>query len=50
MWHEPPRGGSQGVAELRNHYGTGHGKAAGTKGLQPRHAKLAVGGATDHPQ
>lgn len=37
---------TQGVAELRNHYGTGHGKAAGTKGLQPRHAKLAVGAAS----
>lgn len=36
---------TQGVAELRNHYGTGHGKAAGAKGLQPRHAKLAVGAA-----
>ena len=29
---------SQGVAKLRNHYGTGHGMAAGAKGLQPRHA------------
>ena len=37
---------TQGVAELRNHYGTGHGKAAGSKGLQPRHAKLAVGAAS----
>lgn len=37
---------TQGVAELRNHYGTGHGKAAGAKGLQPRHAKLAVGAAS----
>jgi len=36
---------AQGVAELRNLYGTGHGKAAGTKGLSPRHAKLAVGAA-----
>jgi AbiJ N-terminal domain 3/Abortive infection C-terminus len=36
---------TQGVAELRNHYGTGHGKAAGAKGLQPRHAKLAAGAA-----
>jgi len=34
------------VAELRNAYGTGHGKPAGTKGLQSRHAKLAVGAAT----
>lgn len=37
---------TQGVAELRNHYGTGHGKAGGTKGLQARHAKLAVGAAS----
>ena len=37
---------TQGVAELRNHYGTGHGKAAGAKGLQSRHAKLAVGAAS----
>lgn len=37
---------TQGVAELRNHYGTGHGKAAGSKGLQPRHAKLAAGAAS----
>lgn len=37
---------TQGVAELRNHYGTGHGKAAGAKGLQARHAKLAVGAAS----
>lgn len=36
---------TQGVAELRNHYGTGHGKTAGSKGLGPRHAKLAVGAA-----
>jgi hypothetical protein len=37
---------TQGVAELRNHYGTGHGKPAGAKGLQLRHAKLAVGAAS----
>jgi hypothetical protein len=37
---------SQGIAELRNHYGTGHGKAAGAKGLGTRHAKLAVGAAS----
>ena len=36
---------TQGIAELRNQYGTGHGKAAGSKGLGPRHAKLAVGAA-----
>jgi hypothetical protein len=32
-----------GLAELRNLYGTGHGKHGQTKGLSPRHAKLAVG-------
>src|SRR5712692_9311683 len=37
---------TQGVAELRNHYGTGHGKQANTKGLSSRHAKLAVGAAS----
>jgi hypothetical protein len=37
---------TQGVAELRNYYGTGHGKAAGAKGLSSRHAKLAVGAAS----
>jgi hypothetical protein len=37
---------AQGLAELRGLYGTGHGKAAGTGGLQPRHARLAVGAAT----
>ena len=31
--------------ELRNLYGTGHGKPATTSGLSPRHAKLAVGSA-----
>jgi hypothetical protein len=31
---------------MRNHYGTGHGKHAGTKGLQARHARLAVGAAS----
>jgi hypothetical protein len=39
---------TQGVAELRNHYGTGHGRAARSKGLSPRHAKLAVGAASTH--
>ncbi len=34
-----------GVAELRNLYGTGHGKVAGAQGLDSRHAKLAVGAA-----
>jgi hypothetical protein len=37
---------TQGVAELRNHYGTGHGRLGTNKGLQPRHAKLAVGAAS----
>ncbi len=37
---------TQGIAELRNHYGTGHGKAAGAKSLGSRHAKLAVGAAS----
>jgi hypothetical protein len=33
------------LAELRNLYGTGHGKSPNTKGLQPRHARLAAGAA-----
>ena len=37
---------TQGLAELRNPYGTGHGKSAGSKGLTARHAKLAAGAAT----
>ena len=37
---------TQGIAELRNRYGTGHGKNARSKGLGPRHAKLAVGSAS----
>jgi hypothetical protein len=37
---------TQGVAELRNHYGTGHGKLSTNRGLEPRHAKLAVGAAS----
>ena len=32
-----------GLAELRNLYGTGHGKSGRTRGLSPRHARLAVG-------
>jgi hypothetical protein len=32
-----------GVAELRNGYGTGHGKDADFKGLEPKYAKLFVG-------
>lgn len=35
-----------GIAELRNHYGTGHGKGIGHGGLGPRHARLAVGAAS----
>jgi len=31
------------VASLRNNYGSGHGKSASFKGLQERHAKLAIG-------
>jgi len=37
---------TQGVAELRNQYGTGHGKQASARGLSSRHAKLAVGAAS----
>lgn len=37
---------TQGIAELRNAYGTGHGQLASAKGLEPRHAKLAVGAAS----
>lgn len=36
----------QGIAELRGLYGTGHGKEGKTRGLQPRHARLAVGAAS----
>ena len=34
------------LAELRNLYGTGHGKDGKAQLLMPRHAKLAVGAAT----
>lgn len=37
---------TQGITELRNQYGTGHGKEATTRGLTSRHAKLAVGAAS----
>lgn len=37
---------AQGLAELRNLYGTGHGRSGRTRGIQPRHAKLAIGAAT----
>jgi Abortive infection C-terminus len=36
---------AQGLGELRNLYGTGHGKGGAVKGLNPRHARLAVGAA-----
>jgi len=36
---------THGLAELRNLYGTGHGKHGRATGLQPRHAKLAGGAA-----
>jgi len=35
-----------GICELRNNYGTGHGREAKFKGLTSRHAKLAVGAAS----
>lgn len=38
---------SDGLAELRNAYGTGHGRSASAAGgLSPRHARLAVGAAS----
>jgi hypothetical protein len=33
------------IAELRNKYGSGHGKSPNYKGLEERHARLAVGSA-----
>lgn len=36
---------AQGLGELRNLYGTGHGKSGVARGLGPRHARLAVGAA-----
>jgi hypothetical protein len=33
---------AQGLAELRTLYGTGHGREGRTRGLKPRHARLAV--------
>lgn len=32
-----------GMAELRNPYGSGHGKSASFKGLEDRHSRLAIG-------
>jgi hypothetical protein len=37
---------AQGLGELRNLYGTGHGKAGAARSLGPRHARLAVGAAS----
>jgi hypothetical protein len=37
---------AQNLAELRNLYGTGHGKAGSRPGLVTRHARLTVGAAT----
>nr|MBN2277403.1 abortive infection family protein [candidate division Zixibacteria bacterium] len=37
---------AQNLAELRGLYGSGHGKQARVKGLQPRHARLAVNAAS----
>jgi len=37
---------SDGLSELRNLHGTGHGKEADAVGLELRHARLAVGAAT----
>lgn len=34
------------LAEIRNPFGTGHGKEARHSGLEPRHARLAVGAAS----
>lgn len=39
------QGIASGIAEFRNHYGTGHGKSASFESLPVRHAKLAVGSA-----
>lgn len=33
------------IATLRNNYGSGHGKSADYKGLEERHARLAIGSA-----
>jgi hypothetical protein len=37
---------ADGAASLRNIHGSGHGKKATTRGLEPRHARLAVGAAS----
>jgi hypothetical protein len=36
----------QGLAELRNLYGSGHGRSPGQRGLSARHARLCVGAAS----
>lgn len=36
----------QGIAELRNLYGSGHGRDGRWRGVKPRHAQLAVGAAS----
>jgi hypothetical protein len=35
-----------GLSELRNLYGSGHGRSGASRGLSPRHARLAVGAVT----
>jgi abortive infection Abi-like protein len=37
---------AQGLAELRGLYGTGHGRDGKTRGVKPRHARLAVNAAS----
>ncbi|WP_432799225.1 abortive infection family protein [Poriferisphaera sp. WC338] len=37
---------ASGLAYLRNHYGSGHGRSATRKGLNSRHARLAIGAAS----
>ena len=37
---------AQALGELRNLYGTGHGRTSKARGLRPRHARLAVGAAS----
>lgn len=37
---------AHGIAELRNMYGSGHGKDDGYIGLEPRHASIAIGSST----
>lgn len=36
---------AQGLGEIRNLYGTGHGRAGSKRAVSPRHARLAVGAA-----